>query len=367
MTATTGARQETAGPDARADEDVRGHAAPPDGGRKAAEGARSNHRAGLVTAVRDQRPTVRITSPGRDLSVEALGTVRLAALASDDYGLTDLALEVPPLGRGGAGSACRWGAEGKRQRVDYEWDLAALALSPGQSLSYRFAARDNNAVRGPAVGYSQTFQVTLADRSPREAQKRLEEARETQGEALERLRQQAKEIQEELAALSERMQQGELKELTPGERAELQQAAQQLQKQAETLQEALARAEQEVKQSGAALPELARKMAELNRLLSEDGQQATDPGDPEAAGGRARQAAGAASAESAAGRGGPAAVAAATGSVAGALAAGEARGVAGDPATGDREAGKPPAGADRAARAVGGPPPAGRGAAGPGA
>ena len=74
------------------------------------------------------------------------------------------------------------------QRVEYEWDLAPLNLQPGQSVSYRFMARDNNLFTGPHTGYSQTYQVTLADRRPQEAQQRLEQAQEQQAEALQKLR-----------------------------------------------------------------------------------------------------------------------------------------------------------------------------------
>lgn len=225
-------------------------------------------RTGIAFALVDQRPTVRFTYPKRDLTLDVLKPVKLAAVASDDYGLAELALEYLICGQK------KWQrveleASGHVQLVEYEWDLSPLNLQPGQSVSYRLMARDNNVLIGPQVGYSQTFQITLADARPHEAQKRLEQAREQQTEALQKLREQADQVQQQLQALQDKLQ-GEGKAgLSPEQRAELQQAAAELQKQADTLREALAQAQQEVRQSGDVAPELARKMEEVNRLLNE--------------------------------------------------------------------------------------------------
>lgn len=229
-------------------------------------------RTGIMYALVDQRPTVRITYPKRDLTLETLKPVKLAAIADDDHGLAELALEYLLPGQK-SWQRTQLGASGNVQRVEYEWDLSPLNLQPGQSVSYRFMARDNNVLIGPQVGYSQTFQITVADVRPKQAQKRLEQAQEQQGEALQKLREQSEQVQQQLQTLQEKLQQeppgGQQTELTPEQRAQLQQAAAELQKQADNLRQALAQAQQEVRQSGDVLPELARKMEEVNRLLNE--------------------------------------------------------------------------------------------------
>jgi hypothetical protein len=235
----------------------------------AVEGStRTVTRQGRLRIVADLPPTVRITYPRRNLILDTLKPIKLSAIAGDDYGLTEMALEylLP--------DQTRWqqiqlGATGQVQRVEYEWDLTPLNLQPGQSVAYRFMARDNNLFTGSRIGYSSTYRVTLADRRPQEAHQRLEEAREQQGEAFQKLRDQAQQIEQQLQALQQQMQQGEQAELTAQQRAELQQAAAQLEKQAENLRQALAQAEQEVRQSGQSSPELSRKMEEVNRLLNE--------------------------------------------------------------------------------------------------
>ena len=234
----------------------------------ASDGQHTAIREGALRLVLDQRPSVRVTYPRRDLTLDTLKPVKLAAIASDDYGLTELALEYLAPGQK-QWQRVQLGASGQVQRVEYEWDLSPLNLQGGQGVSYRFMARDNNAVTGPRAAYSQTFRVTLADLRPPEAQKRLEQAQEQQTEALQKLRQQAEETQQQLEALQQKLEQGGTQGLSPEQRAELQQAAAQLQKQADNLRQALAQAQQEVRQSGQSLPELSRKMEEINRLLNE--------------------------------------------------------------------------------------------------
>jgi hypothetical protein len=158
--------------------------------RMAVEDAtRAVTRQGRLRIAVDLPPTVRITYPRRDLTLDGLKPVKLAAIAGDDYGLSELALEylLPEQKRW---QQIELGVTGQVQRVEYEWDLAPLNLQPGQSIGYRFMARDNNLYTGPQIGYSRTFRITLADNRPREAHKRLEEAREQQGEALQKLRDQ---------------------------------------------------------------------------------------------------------------------------------------------------------------------------------
>lgn len=225
-------------------------------------------RQGRLRLIADRPPTVRVTYPNRNLTLETLKPLKLSAVATDDYGLTELTLEYLAPGQQ------QWqrvalGASGNVQRVEYEWDLSPLNLQGGQSVRYRFLARDNNLLGGPRTGLSRTYTVTLADLRPHEAQQRLEQSQAQQTQALEKLRAQAQETQEQLQALREGMGGGEAQELTPQQRAEMQQAADQLQKQAEAVRQAVAQTRQDLQQFGQSMQDLTRRLEEVTRLLEE--------------------------------------------------------------------------------------------------
>jgi hypothetical protein len=130
-----------------------------------------------ITVEADQVPQARITSPldGLELDPSQQGiTVKFEA--SDDYGLSALELVYTPEGGEPKRVSLR-PDDGRTTRGSYQWDLAPLALKPGQVVSYYVEATDNDAVKGPKKGVSQTLRVKLysAAEHRREALKKAEE------------------------------------------------------------------------------------------------------------------------------------------------------------------------------------------------
>lgn len=223
---------------------------------------------GFLRLIEDEPPSIWMKYPARDLLLKELKPVKLSALASDDHGLKEIALEYR------VDSQRNWQREflpasGNVQHVQYDWDLSPLKLQPGQAVFYRFTVWDNNPYRGPRSASTRIYKITLADRLPTEAVERLQQAAEEQRQSVERMKEQAQEIQQRLQELQQQLPGEPGQKLSPQQIGELQQAAQQLQKQAEDLKQAVSQSEQEVQRNGDALPELSQRLAEINKLLRE--------------------------------------------------------------------------------------------------
>ena len=59
----------------------------------------------------------------------------------------------------------------------FKWDLAGLALMPGDRLVYRIEVSDNDSVSGPKMGYSRAFTLSVRDEGER-AKKEVEESQQ---------------------------------------------------------------------------------------------------------------------------------------------------------------------------------------------
>ncbi|MDJ0783299.1 MAG: hypothetical protein QNJ22_15085 [Desulfosarcinaceae bacterium] len=115
----------------------------------------------LVRAAPDIPPTISIIQPGRDMRVMALEEVRIAVSATDDYGLTRLALQY------NVGGTREYivdllhttGKEKIEPLVETETliYLEDLNVAPGDVISYFLTARDNNGVTGPAEATSDIY------------------------------------------------------------------------------------------------------------------------------------------------------------------------------------------------------------------
>jgi len=91
-----------------------------------------SRQSGALRVIPDHKPSVRITSPARDLTLAAFTPFKLAATASDDYGLTQMALEYLVSGQK-LWQTVELGASGLVQKVEYEWDLSPLNLKPDRA------------------------------------------------------------------------------------------------------------------------------------------------------------------------------------------------------------------------------------------
>ncbi len=129
-----------------------------------------------VRAVADEAPTVVVSEPGRDVDAKPGQSVALGVQANDDYGLTELRLELARGKDGEFAIAKSWpikaGADGKPAKaatMRYLLELPADQYKFGDIVRYRFVAVDNRVITdatpamGPQVTQGQVFSITLND------------------------------------------------------------------------------------------------------------------------------------------------------------------------------------------------------------
>jgi hypothetical protein len=123
-----------------------------------------------VTVTPDRAPAVHIESPGRDLLMPAArGSIAVALSASDDFGLEALELRYTKVSGSGEQFAFVEGSlplsivreNGRTWKAVGSFDLARLALQPGDSVVYRAVARDGRPGAG-GLATSDTFFIEIA-------------------------------------------------------------------------------------------------------------------------------------------------------------------------------------------------------------
>ncbi len=124
------------------------------------------YRIGLVP---DKYPECEIVNPPEELQVSGAEVLPLIYNARDDFGLTSVRLifQMGGLQRSIALKDLKGTRNVRLQQFD--WDLASLALKPGERITYRMEVWDNDTVSGPKVGYSRTNTLYLRDEKDRAA------------------------------------------------------------------------------------------------------------------------------------------------------------------------------------------------------
>jgi hypothetical protein len=143
-----------------------------------------------VTAVVDKPPEVRILVPGRPKQVTPRAIVPLEMDFKDDYGLVKAELRLKLEMLSAANAAKEDKAEGlqfpadttRTALVKYRLDLAVYGLHPGDKVTYKAAAWDNNILvdESKRLGESQpyTLQVVAPEDLARMLQDRLQRVKE---------------------------------------------------------------------------------------------------------------------------------------------------------------------------------------------
>lgn len=103
-----------------------------------------------ILAIPDAPPTITVLEPTAVTEITPNGSVRLALRIEDDFGITRLDLSAERVG----GSSLTWSLTDQLEIVGdevgvqavakYLWNLEALALAPGEVLTYRASAADNH-------------------------------------------------------------------------------------------------------------------------------------------------------------------------------------------------------------------------------
>ena len=116
-----------------------------------------------IEIVADAAPQIAIDAPKQAvLEVDPQGQVSIAWSASDDYGLTQIALVFQRAGGKEERIALQTPASpAKRLRGAYSWQMAPLKLRAGDKISYHLEAKDNDAVDGPQKGVSATQAIKV--------------------------------------------------------------------------------------------------------------------------------------------------------------------------------------------------------------
>ncbi|MCY1019620.1 DUF4175 family protein [Pyxidicoccus sp. MSG2] len=104
----------------------------------------------------DKAPQVALMTPAMELEVDPGQKVTLKYEATDDYGLSGLALVFRTPGTQKETRVPLPREDGRRNRATFTWDLGTLKIQPGDRVTYYVEAQDNDAVEGPKKGVSRT-------------------------------------------------------------------------------------------------------------------------------------------------------------------------------------------------------------------
>jgi hypothetical protein len=119
-----------------------------------------------VTAVPDQYPSVDVLRPGFDVNLNDDMVLPLKVRIFDDYGFTSLVMKYVLVNRGKASEenvavlhfSDRIKTEGD---IDFNWDMDALDMFPGDYVAYYFEVADNDRINGPKIGRSRRYIARL--------------------------------------------------------------------------------------------------------------------------------------------------------------------------------------------------------------
>ncbi|WP_090488209.1 DUF4175 family protein [Myxococcus virescens] len=109
-----------------------------------------------LTVEADKAPEVSLLTPTVELEIDPGDQVALKYEASDDYGLSGMALVFRAPGAQQETRVPLPREDGRRHRGTYSWSLDNLKLDPGDRITYYVEAQDNDAVEGPKKGVSRT-------------------------------------------------------------------------------------------------------------------------------------------------------------------------------------------------------------------
>ncbi|TMQ67082.1 MAG: hypothetical protein E6K78_05695 [Candidatus Eisenbacteria bacterium] len=234
----------------------------------------SEHRfAYSVSPLADQPPVLAVRLPAGDVDLPSGQQIPLDVLAEDDLGLSELTLQVrkDPAGPWTDVPLARFGQRPREARVAAHWDAAPLALLPGETAAFRFVLFDDNAVSGRGRAVSSTFELrfpSLAD-----LYDRVDHHQADAQTALEKVAEQARELQKSLDKLARQPQRQGTDPPQSFERSEeLQSALQRQQQLTEQIEQAGTRLQQSVEQAAerqAFEEQLMRKLHEMSQLMDQ--------------------------------------------------------------------------------------------------
>jgi hypothetical protein len=142
-----------------------------------------------ITLVRDQAPSVAITTPGRDVQVKPDAAVPLTVEARDDYGLGEIRILYRVNDEPTPRELAHFPHDGPPQLQSsdvFEWKLGSgQSFKPGDTVQYWATAVDRNTITGPGKVESRRF--TLFITTPEQAVAKLDQHMDDFAQVLEEL------------------------------------------------------------------------------------------------------------------------------------------------------------------------------------
>jgi hypothetical protein len=130
-----------------------------------------------IRMIPDKYPEAEILSPDDDLEVAGNETIPIVYSARDDFGISSVKLSFQMSGRERSLTLKSSPHQRSIGPETFKWDLAGLALAPGERVSYRIEAGDNDSVSGPKFSSTRTLHLHVRDDRSRAA-KEGEEAQQ---------------------------------------------------------------------------------------------------------------------------------------------------------------------------------------------
>ncbi|MBU8933195.1 MAG: hypothetical protein KOO62_04230 [candidate division Zixibacteria bacterium] len=162
-----------------------------------------------ITAIPDEYPSVDVLRPGFDANLSDEMILPLKVRIFDDFGFSTLVKKYTQVTRGRAGEenvivlhfSDRIKTEGD---VEFDWDMDALHLYPGDYVVYHFEIADNDDVSGPKVSRSRQYIARLPSLDELIAQTEGESAQRIS--RTEQMLKQGKDMSDKLKNMARRIQ-----------------------------------------------------------------------------------------------------------------------------------------------------------------
>ena len=142
-----------------------------------------------IDIIKDQAPSVAITSPARDQNAKLNQLISLVVESKDDYGLDQIRIvyrvnddqEIRQLTR----FSLAEGRPQKAARREFRWGLGSKNFKAGDFVQYWAISIDRNSLTGPGLGQSRKFSISIV--SPGQVMANLEVAMDDYAAVLEEL------------------------------------------------------------------------------------------------------------------------------------------------------------------------------------
>ncbi|QKG59004.1 DUF4175 family protein [Hymenobacter sp. BRD128] len=223
-----------------------------------------------LTVVPDAPPSLTVEAFSDTTSLRYLA---LGGSATDDYGLTALRLHYrlhrgDSKASGGFTSRPLGLPSGAGGTYSYTWNLAPLAMQPGDRLEYFVEAVDNDGIHGPKNTRSRPLEFRLP--SWRELDKQLASQANSVASQLSSAAKQSKQLERELAQSQDKLK--TKRDLSRQDRKQLEDMLdqkQQLDQQVQAMQKQFEQLQKQQDQLSPKSEELAQKAEELKKLMND--------------------------------------------------------------------------------------------------